>query len=88
MHFTRGYNSTQMLKDVIQMGIFVLLSAAVHRAQYGESDRDILLDDTHCSGLEENILECLALNSQLGDTIQCHDSKLAAVICGGWLNAV
>ena len=61
----------------------ILFSAAVRQAQYGNSDRDILLDDIHCSGLEESLLDCRALNSQLGADIQCYGSKLAAVRCGG-----
>ena len=54
-------------------------------SQYPPSGRDILLDNAHCSGSEESILDCPALNSVSGDTVHCSNSKEAAVQCGGLL---
>ena len=56
------------------------LSAAVLRSYFGWSEREVFLDNVLCTGSEDSILDCTALQ---GDSIECYGSNEAGVVCGG-----
>ena len=52
---------------------------------FGSSSREIVLDNTDCSGSEASLLECASLNSHMNEAVQCFNSEVAGVVCGGEL---
>ena len=50
---------------------------------FGSSSREVVLDNTDCSGSEASLLECASLNSQMNEAVQCFNFEVAGVVCGG-----
>ncbi|XP_033097895.1 deleted in malignant brain tumors 1 protein-like [Anneissia japonica] len=61
-----------------QMGYQGLASSAPMRAEFGQGDVPILLDDVACTGLEENLVDCP--NIGIGRH-NCAHSEDAGVVC-------
>ena len=61
------------------------LAVPVKRSMFGSSSREVVLDNTDCSGSEASLLECASLNSQMNEAVQCFNSEVAGVVCGGEL---
>ncbi len=59
---------------------------AVKKAQFGEGNGQILLDDMMCRGTEANLLSCPRRNNVPLFSSNCNHSEDAGVICEGEAN--